>query len=92
MRDRIFDITLTLILFYSILFYSNLFYSQYSIRVTAIPGNMPGAVQDRENLSREVPPGKLVPGVFPLPSDLFPGIAVTHGHSILFSTCIHCWL
>ncbi len=27
-------------------------------RVTAIPGNMPGAVQDRENLSREVSPRK----------------------------------
>ncbi len=31
-------------------------------RVTAIPGNMPGAVRDREHLSREVPRGKPLPG------------------------------
>ncbi len=31
-------------------------------RVTAIPGNMPGAVRKREHLSREVPPGKPLPG------------------------------
>ncbi len=52
---------------------------------------MPGAVWDREHLSREegrswsrstpevVPgQGRLVPDVFPLTGDLFPGIAVTH--------------
>ncbi len=37
---------------------NELHWTCWRIRVTAIPGNMPGAVRDREHLSRELPPGK----------------------------------
>ncbi len=52
-------------------------YQCRSFRVTAIPGNKPGAVRDREHLSREVPPGKPLPGTTylreNLPGTSFPG-------------------
>ncbi len=108
-----------------IIYNHNITYEKW---VTGIPGNKPGAVWDREDLSRELPPGKyllenlsrelptsgktspgnylppgqplpgstsgktpevvpgqgqLVPGVFPLPSHLFPGIAAPLKNHIL---------